>query len=566
MANDNSSDATIATTPTGAVVDFEVGGTATAAQPHIPASEAVAYTRTHGGGAPAEPTANHIALPTGFTLFEYTIESVLGAGGFGITYLARDANLQCQVALKEYLPNDLAVRTAGQTVMPRSNNDSQGYQGGLDRFLAETRVLASFRHPNIVRVNRFFEANNTAYMVMDYEHGQSLRDWFKAHGPVDEATLRAMFLPLIDGIEVVHKGGIVHRDIKPGNIYVRDGDGSLVLLDFGAARQSAGAATRSLTSIVTPGYAPFEQYHTRGAQGPWSDLYALGGVLYWLVTGQKPTEAPSRIRDDCLVPAAQAAAGKYSDDFLKAIDWLLAVNENHRPQSVAEFRPVFKGDAPPPERVQSEATVRPAPTPAGTRADTGGTTGGSASATPSPLANKPAGPKLAMGAGAAALIAAIVFFAIPKPQQLPAEMDTPNPPPAAESAPSPPPIRSEAKAPPPKLTKTKLPEKPGSEDKPKVQPSKTPSAAASPAPADVKAAPAPTATLILAITPAGKQGDVVINDKKYGTSPPLKEVSLPPGKHKVEISGDVWAGMHYHTVELQANEKKTLHVDLSNRF
>lgn len=554
MANDNSSDATIATTPTGAVVDFEIDGTATVAQSRIPASDAVAYTRTHGGGAPAEPTANHIALPTGFALFEYTIESVLGAGGFGITYLARDANLQCQVALKEYLPNDLAVRTAGQTVMPRSSNDSQGYQGGLDRFLAETRVLASFRHPNIVRVSRFFEANNTAYMVMDYEHGQSLRDWFKAHGPVDEATLRAMFLPLIDGIEVVHKGGIVHRDIKPGNIYVRDGDGSLVLLDFGAARQSAGAATRSLTSIVTPGYAPFEQYHTRGAQGPWSDLYALGGVLYWLVTGQKPTEAPSRIRDDCLIPAAQAAAGKYSNDFLKAIDWLLAVNENHRPQSVAEFRPVFKGEAAPPERAQSEVTVRPAPTPAGMS---------TASALPT---NKPVGPKLAMGAGAAALIAAIAFFAIPQPEQPPAGTDTPNPPAAAEPVPSTPPVPSEAKPSPPKPEKAKLAGKPGDKDKPKVQPPKTTSVAANPAPADIKAAPAATATIILAITPAGKQGDIVINGKKYGTSPPLKEVSLPPGKHKVEISGDVWAGMHYHTVELQANEKKTLYVDLSSRF
>jgi serine/threonine protein kinase len=566
LVNDNSNDATIATTPTGAVVDFEIGGTGTVAQPRIPASDAVAYTRTHGSGAPAEPTANHIALPTGFTLFEYTIESVLGAGGFGITYLARDANLQCQVALKEYLPNDLAVRTAGQTVMPRSSNDSQGYQGGLDRFLAETRVLASFRHPNIVRVNRFFEANNTAYMVMDYEHGRSLRDWFKAHGPVDEATLRAMFLPLIDGIEVVHKGGIVHRDIKPGNIYVRDSDGSLVLLDFGAARQSAGAATRSLTSIVTPGYAPFEQYHTRGAQGPWSDLYALGGVLYWLVTGQKPTEAPSRIRDDCLIPAAQAAAGNYSDNFLKAIDWLLAVNENDRPQSVAEFRAVFKGEAPPPEREQSEATVRSAPTPAGTSTGAGGTAGRGTSATPSPATNKPAGQKLAMGAGAAALIAAIVFFAIPKPQQPPAEMDAQNPPPAAEPLPPTQPTPPEAKNAPLKPTKVKLAAKPGDEDKPKAQLPKTTPAAASPVPADVKAAPAPTAKLIFVITPAGKQGDVVINDKKYGTAPPLKEVSLPPGKHKVEISGDVWAGMHYHTVELQANEKKTLQIDLSNRF
>jgi serine/threonine protein kinase len=353
LADDNSQDETISTSSIAASVDFDLDGSRTVAQPHAPAADESA--------APA-PSANHVALPVGFALQEYTIEAVLGAGGFGITYLARDNNLQCQVAIKEYLPNDLAVRSAGKTVLPRTDSDTHGYRLGLERFLAETRVLAGFRHPNIVRVGRFFEANGTAYMVMDYEQGEPLRDWLFRHTPVDEATLKRMFLPLLDGLEVVHSAGVVHRDIKPANIYVRDGDGSLVLLDFGAARQTTGVASKSLTSIITPGYAPFEQYHTRGAQGPWTDLYALAGVLYWLVTGQKPLEAPSRVKHDTMPTAATAAAGRFSPAFLAAIDWGLTVDEEARPRSVAEFRAALQGESAVPARPVASAAVKPAPT------------------------------------------------------------------------------------------------------------------------------------------------------------------------------------------------------------
>ena len=248
-------------------------------------------------GPGQQAARNLVALPPGYALHEYTIEAVLGSGGFGITYLASDNNLRCKVAIKEYLPNDLAVRTGGQTVCARTESDTHGYRIGLDGFLAESRVLASFRHSNIVRVTRFFEANNTAYMVMDYEKGEPLRDWIKQHSPIEESQLLRMFIPLLEGLDVVHKARVLHRDIKPANIYVREEDGSLVLLDFGAARYTSSGDSRSLTSIVTPGYAPFEQYHTHGAQGPWSDLYALGGVLYWLVTGEKPLEAPSRLSE-----------------------------------------------------------------------------------------------------------------------------------------------------------------------------------------------------------------------------------------------------------------------------
>lgn len=305
----------------------------------------------------AAPAEHPLALPAGHVLQEYTIEAVLGVGGFGITYLAHDKHLQCQVAIKEYLPGELATRGHGFSVIPRSSESGAEYRDGLARFLAETRVLASFRHPHIVRVNRFFEANNTAYMVMDYEQGQPLRHCVKAHGPVDEAQLRRMFAGLLDGLEQVHKAGMVHRDIKPSNIYVRDSDTSLVLLDFGSARPNTQADSGDVTSMVTPGFAPFEQYHARGMQGPWSDLYAVGGVLYWLVTGRKPMEAPSRVKEDCQPPAAEVAAGRYSEHFLQMVDWALAVDERDRPQSVAAFRPVFLGNKAPP------APVRKAPAP-----------------------------------------------------------------------------------------------------------------------------------------------------------------------------------------------------------
>lgn len=293
------------------------------------------------------------ALPPGYLLHEYRIEQVLGVGGFGVTYLARDTLLDHQVAIKEYLPGDLAMRDGESgAIAPRSKRHGEDYSNGLTRFMLEARTLASFRHPNIVGVHRFFEANNTAYMVMAYEQGESLNTWLsrrllRGGGTPNEALLVGMFVPLLKGLALVHEAGFLHRDIKPANIFVRDSDGSLVLLDFGAAREaSASASTTGLTSIVTPGYAPFEQYHAHGRQGPWSDLYALGGVLYWFVAGRRPIEAAARVQSDPQQSAVEAGTGRYSDEFLSAIDWALATDERSRPQSVAEFLPTLVGDLP----------------------------------------------------------------------------------------------------------------------------------------------------------------------------------------------------------------------------
>jgi serine/threonine protein kinase len=274
------------------------------------------------------------ALPAGSAVQEYRVEKLLGVGGFGLTYLATDANLNLKVALKEYLPGEIALRGPGQTIGPRSSDTAETFGWGKQRFLDESRTLASFRHPNIVRVMRFFEANGSAYMVMEFVEGASLGDWIKARRPITEPQAAAIVAPLLDGLEVVHNSGFLHRDIKPGNIYVRE-DGSPVLLDFGSARQRSA----ELTAVVTPGYAPFEQYHTQGNQGPWSDLYALAGVLYWMVTGNPPAEAAARVREDKMPGALTVGDhARFRAEFLTAIDWALAPHEDKRPQAVAEWR------------------------------------------------------------------------------------------------------------------------------------------------------------------------------------------------------------------------------------
>ncbi|HYX66986.1 MAG TPA: serine/threonine-protein kinase, partial [Burkholderiales bacterium] len=283
--------------------------------------------------------AADLSLPRGFALNEYRIESTLGVGGFGVTYLATDGNLNLKVAIKEYLPGDVALRDPDNSVRSKSPEGQEQFDWGRTRFLEESRTLASFRHPNIVRVMRFFEANGTAYMVMEFVAGHPLNGWIKNKRPIAEEAVLALARPLLDGLELVHNSGYLHRDIKPDNIFIR-ADGSPVLLDFGSARMPL--ANQDMTTIVSLGFAPFEQYHSRGGEGPWTDLYALGGVLYWVVTGERPVEAPGRAFDDPMPSAAKVAdASRYSRQLLKAIDWALSPAKEKRPQSVAELRNVL---------------------------------------------------------------------------------------------------------------------------------------------------------------------------------------------------------------------------------
>ena len=216
---------------------------------------------------------------------------------------------------------------------------------GRKRFIEEAQTLEKFRHPSIVRVRHVFEALNTAYMVLEFEDGQSLRDWLDDLGrPPTQAELDAVVSPLLDALAEMHAADFIHRDIAPDNIIIRP-DGSPVLLDFGAARQAIAAETKTLTGIIKAGYSPPEQYLTDAArQGPWTDVYALGATLYRAVTGVAPPEAPARQMDGTYVPAATVSQGEYRSAFLSAIDWALRLKVSDRPQSIADFQDALKGE------------------------------------------------------------------------------------------------------------------------------------------------------------------------------------------------------------------------------
>ncbi len=307
----------------------------------------------------AETTVYRNALPNATLLLEYRLEGVLGAGGFGMTYLAWDTHLEKHVAIKEYLPTDLAMRALDGSVVPVATEHDYDYKWGLERFIQEARTLARFSHPHIVRVNRYFEANGTGYMVMDYEKGESLNQMLRRSAAPDEPSLRAILMPLLDGLQAVHEAGFLHRDIKPSNIFLRE-TGGPVLLDFGAARAAVGGATRSMTAVLTPGYAPLEQYASDARQGPWSDLYALAGVLYRAIVGESPPDAVSRLKDDRVQQRLSDATARMSAPFVKSVEWALTVDEKQRPQNVSEWRSALLDGRSAPAPVV--ATVATAPT------------------------------------------------------------------------------------------------------------------------------------------------------------------------------------------------------------
>jgi len=292
------------------------------------------------------------SLPLGTMLLEYRLESILGAGGFGMTYLAHDTNLQKKVAIKEYLPVELAVRALDGSIVPINTGTEYNYKWGLERFLQEARLLAKFIHPNIVAVSRYFEANGTAYMVMNYESGMSLNQLLRRIAQPDEDMLLKILMPLLDGLHAVHEQGFLHRDIKPSNIFIRD-TGAPLLIDFGAARLAIGGATSTITSILTPGYAPLEQYSKDGNQGPWTDVYSLAAVMYRAVVGDNPPDVVTRMKEDTVMQALIAARDRFNATFLHAINRGMEIDEKTRPQTVPEWKAMFTGEAYTAPRVKS---------------------------------------------------------------------------------------------------------------------------------------------------------------------------------------------------------------------
>lgn len=292
--------------------------------------------------APLSP----LLLPPGTPLMngQYLVGKLLGKpGGFGITYLGWDSQLATFVAIKEYLPREVAGRHFDRlTVSAHTNDDAEHFRYGLEQFLHEARTLAQFDHPNVVRVRSFFQENGTAYLVMDYLQGNSLQDHLiNLGGRMPEQEALDTMLPVLAGLREVHAKGFLHRDIKPQNIYITS-TGRPILLDFGTARQSLGELNRGMTTIITPGYAPWEQYHRHGKQGAWTDIYACAATLYHLVTGIVPPEAAERVAQESLIPPLQIIPA-LSPHFNYALLQALSIDPANRPQDVATFQAALKG-------------------------------------------------------------------------------------------------------------------------------------------------------------------------------------------------------------------------------
>ncbi len=484
----------------------------------VPPTVAVAPPADHG---------DH-SLPVGMRLGEFEITQRIGEGGFSIVYLAWDHSLERKVALKEYLPFSIASRTGAATVAARSERHRETFDAGLKSFINEAKLLAQFDHPSLVKVYRFWEANGTAYMVMPFYQGETVRDRVRTlPGAPDEAWIAQLLLPLAEALKVIHDAQCYHRDIAPDNVLLLAETGRPLLLDFGAARRVISGMTQALTVILKPGYAPIEQYDEIPGmkQGPWTDVYALAAVVHWLITGKTPPPSVGRMLRDAYVPLAQTAAGRYSPRFLAAVDRALAVMPEQRTPSIeallgemglVDHRPAPAPAAPP--RVDPEATVirprtqapapppvtaaRPAPVPppvtpplsAPTPTPTPPAAAPAAVAPPDPLPRVAPAPKAAPraepapaarttswpliggGLAAAGVLAAAGWWLAGAPAPEPAA--TPAAPAASQAAPLPSP--SPAPAPEPLPTPAPSPV-PAPEPAPPPAPAPTPSPAPSPA-------------------------------------------------------------------------------------
>ncbi len=313
-------------------------------------------------GSPRLLQRHQLALPAGYTLEGYRLERVLGQGGYGITYLGTDVQSGRKVAIKELLPHGLVTRVQGSQVVPIASFSERNFERAQESFVKEARTLAGLSHPNVVQMHRLFMANGTAYMVMDYVEGQSMREWLRKHPQPSEAQLRNILMPLLDGLEHVHEAGLLHRDIKPDNIFITT-KGKPVLLDFGSARADLGR-TQTLTAIVSEGYSPFEQYQKKARQNAATDLYSLAASMVRAITGDVPASAIDRSANPTFQrPVAASHKDRYRVPFLKAVDAAFSVQASDRPQSVAEWRAMFDEEGPAKKPGNAPAKL-PAPAPA----------------------------------------------------------------------------------------------------------------------------------------------------------------------------------------------------------
>lgn len=273
------------------------------------------------------------SLPSGTLIDCYSIIKLIGSGGFSLIYLAEDEDTLDHVVIKEYLPKKLAIRDSTGEVQVSSEKQTDAFHNGRKLFYQEAKALATLRHPNIVNVRTFFLANNTAYLVMDYEHGKNLGSYVKKrNGGLSTTFLLTVFPRILDALNLIHSGGQLHLDIKPSNIHLRPG-GNPLLLDFGAVHQFATTRSRQSSQVVTPGFAPVEQYYSSGYVGPWSDVYAMGATMRSCIEGKPPPSAIERHAKDVMRPILSLYRKQYPAYLLEVIDWAMEVDPLLRPQN-----------------------------------------------------------------------------------------------------------------------------------------------------------------------------------------------------------------------------------------
>ena len=278
------------------------------------------------------------SLPAGTIIDCYSIIKVMGSGGFSLIYLAEDEDTQERVVIKEYLPKKSASRKQNNRItIANTEKQQNAFHHGRKLFYQEAKVLSTLQHPNVVKVRNFFLANETAYLVMDYEPGKNLGGYIKQRGGNLSTTfIMTVFPPILDALNLIHSYSHLHLDIKPGNIHLRPG-GNPLLLDFGAVHYFTKTSNIKTSQVITAGFSPVEQYYTSGKIGPWSDVYAIGATMRSCIEGKPPPSAIKRHAKDTLIPAVDKHKQRYPVYLLQAIDWAMEMDPLQRPQNAGDL-------------------------------------------------------------------------------------------------------------------------------------------------------------------------------------------------------------------------------------
>ena len=532
-------------------------------------------------------TGSANCLPIGTRLAEFEITGVIGEGGFGNVYLAFDHSLQRTVAIKEYMPVSLASRGIDNSVLVQTKRHRETFETGMNSFINEARLLAQFDHPALIKVYRFWEQNNTAYMAMRYYDGQTFKALIGKHPErVTEAWLKPILKPLLEALETLYKLQVLHRDISPDNIMIQN-TGEAVLLDFGAARQVLGDMTQALTVILKPGFAPVEQYAEDSdmKQGPWTDIYALSAVMYLAITKLAPPTSVTRLLKDPIELLQSKPHAGFSKEFLAAIDKGMAVKPQDRPQTITEFAKLLGVDkSAQVSNLPSAKNTQPGQQRKSSKPDDArDAKAKSSSSAAKPAQSGKSGKKNVSSKGSWALVAAgVVLAALYGAYQVrhhnqEDRVDADNTANAGPAAVQPPP--ASATIPPASLPDTTAAAQPtpsAGAASSAGKPAATATPTATPAAPDTKpatAAAASSAASASAGEPATTDGvdatsalyrvqvkpwaDLYVDGVAKGPTPPLKRLVLPEGKHQIKLVNPNYPD---HTIEVTVNAKKRFGV------